>query len=59
MVKNPPARAGDADSVPGWEDLLDEEMAARSSILAYETSWTEEPGRLQAMGSQSQTRLSN
>ena len=43
----------------GWEDLLDEEMAARSSILAYETSWTEEPGRLQAMGSQSQTRLSN
>ena len=27
-----------------WEDLLEEEMATHSSILAWETSWTEEPG---------------
>ena len=30
----------------GWEDTLEEEMAAHSSILAWEVSWTEEPGRL-------------
>ena len=33
-------------------DPLEEEMATRSSILAWEISWTEEPGRLQSMGSQ-------
>ena len=36
----------------GWEDLLEKEMAAHSSILAWEIPWTEEPGRLQSMGSQ-------
>ena len=34
------------------EDLLEEEMAILSSILAWEIPWTEEPGRLQSMGSQ-------
>ena len=34
-------------------------MAPHSSILAWKTPWTEEPGRLQSMGSLSQTRLSN
>ena len=34
-------------------------MATHSSILAWEIPWTEEPGRLQSMGWQSQTRLSN
>ena len=34
-------------------------MAIHSSILAWKIPWTEEPGRLQSMGSQSQTRLSN
>ena len=34
-------------------------MATHSSILAWRISWTEEPGRLQSMGSQSQTRLSD
>ena len=34
----------------GWEDTLEEEMAIHSSILAWEISWTEEPGRLQSMG---------
>ena len=41
------------------EDPLKEEMATHSSILAWEIPWTEEPGRLQSMGSQeSQTGLS-
>ena len=34
------------------EDPLEEEMATHSSTLAWEISWTEEPGRLQSMGSQ-------
>jgi len=33
-------------------DALEKEVAAHSSILAWETPWTEEPGRLQSMGSQ-------
>ena len=36
----------------GWEDPLEKEMATQSSILAWEIPWTEEPGRLQSMGSQ-------
>ena len=35
----------------GWEDPLEEEMATRSSILAWRILWTEEPGRVQSMGS--------
>ena len=34
----------------GWEDPLQKERAAHSSILAWEIPWTEEPGRLQARG---------
>ena len=37
----------------GWKDPLEEEMATHSSILAWRIPWTEEPGRLQFMGSQS------
>ena len=36
----------------GWEDLVEKEMATHSSILAWKIPWTEEPGRLQSMGSQ-------
>ena len=36
----------------GWEDSPEKEMATHSSILAWEILWTEEPGRLQSMGSQ-------
>ena len=36
----------------GWEDPLEEEVATHSNILACKTSWTEEPGGLQSMGSQ-------
>ena len=35
----------------GWEDPLEKEMATHSSILAWRIPWTEEPGRLQSMGS--------
>ena len=34
------------------EDLLEKEMATHSSILDWESPWTEEPGGLQSMGSQ-------
>ena len=34
----------------GWEDPLEEEMAAHSIILAWEIPWTEKPGGLQSMG---------
>ena len=36
----------------GEEDLLEKEMVTHSSILAWKIPWTEEPGRLQSMGSQ-------
>ena len=58
MVKNLPANAGDArDSglitMLGRFNIgmLAEEMASHSSILAWRIPWTEEPGRLQSMGS--------
>ena len=52
VVKKLPAHSEDLGLIPGWEDPLEEEMAIHSSILALETPWTEEPGRLQSMGSQ-------
>ena len=36
----------------GWEDPLEEIMATHSSVLAWRIPWTEEPGRLQSVGSQ-------
>ena len=36
----------------GWEDLLEKEMVTHSNILAWKIPWTEEPDRLQSMGSQ-------
>ena len=65
VVKNPPAKAGDVESIPGLErsprprlqhpppgDSLEEERATHSSILDWKIPWTEEPGGLQSMGSQ-------
>ena len=43
---------GDPASILGREDPLEKEMAAHSSVLAWRTPWTEEPGRLQSMGPQ-------
>ena len=40
-----------------WEDPLEEGVATHSSILAWKIPWTEEPGELQLIGSQSQIRL--
>ena len=51
MVKNLPANARDMGSL-GQEDPLEKEIAAHSSVLAWEIPWTEEPGRLQSMGLQ-------
>ena len=36
----------------GWEDPLEKEMAIHSRTIAWKIPWTEEPGRLQSMGSQ-------
>ena len=36
----------------GREDPLEEEMATHSSILAWKIPWTEDPSKLQSMGSQ-------
>ena len=35
----------------GWEDPLEKEMAIHSRTIAWKIPWTEEPGRLQSMGS--------
>ena len=43
----------------GREDPLEKEMVSHSSTLTWKIPWTEEPSRLQSMGSQSQTRLSD
>ena len=54
-VKNPPAMWETWVQSLGWEDTVEKEMAIHSSILAWRIPWTEEPGGLQSIGSQSQT----
>ena len=39
-------------AIPGWEDPQEKEMATLSSILAWRIPWTEEPGELQSINSQ-------
>jgi len=51
-VKNPPAIRKTWFRSLGQEDPLEKGMATHSSILAWRIPWTEEPGRLQSMGSQ-------
>ena len=51
-VKNLPAMQETSVPSLGWEDPLEKGMATHSSILAWEIPWTEEPGRLESMGSQ-------
>ena len=41
MVKNPPAMQETQLQSLVWEDLLEEEMATHSSILAWRIPWTE------------------
>ena len=52
MVKNLPAMQEIQVICPGQEDHLEKKMATCSSILAWKIPWSEEPGRLQSMGSQ-------
>ena len=47
-----PANAGDAGLIPSLRRSPEEGNGNHSSILAWETPWTEEPGRLQSMGPQ-------
>ena len=58
MVKNLPAMQEVRVQFLGQEDPLEKEMATHSSILVWEIPWTEDPGGLRSMESQSQTRLS-
>ena len=51
-VKNLPAMQETRVRSLGREDLLEKEMATHSSILAWRIPWTEEPGELQSMESQ-------
>ena len=51
-VKNLPAMRETWVQSLGWEDPLEEGMATYFSILAWRIPWTEEPDRLQSMGSQ-------
>ena len=52
LVKNLPAMWEIQVWSPGREDPLEKGMASHSSMLAWRIPWTEEPGRLQSMGSQ-------
>jgi len=52
MVKNPPAMWETWVRSLGWEDPLEEAWQPTLVSLPGESPWTEEPGRLQSMGSQ-------
>ena len=52
MVKRLPAMRETQVQSLGREDPLEKEMATHSRTLAWKITWTEEPGRLQSMGSQ-------
>ena len=51
-VKSLPAMRESRVRSLAWEDPLEKEMATHSSTLAWKIPWTEEPCRLQSMGSQ-------
>ena len=52
MVKNLPAVLETQVQSLGWEDPLEKGMATHSRVLVWRIPWTEEPGGLQSMGSQ-------
>ena len=52
MVKSPPVMQETWVQSLSWADALEKEMATHSSILAWRIPWTEEPTRLQSVGSQ-------
>ena len=54
VIKSLLASAGEQETQIrslGWENPLEKDMGTHSSILAWETPWTEEPGGLQSVGS--------
>ena len=55
--KESASSAGDPGLILGSGGSLEKGMSTHSSILAWRILWTGEPGRLQSMGLQSQTRL--
>ena len=57
MVKNLPAMQETHIPSLGVENPLEKGMATHFSILAWRIPWTEEPGRLQSMGSQRTGRM--
>ena len=52
LAKNPPVMQETLIQSLGRENPLEKEIATHSSVLAWEISWTEEPGRLQSTGLQ-------
>ena len=52
ILKNLPAMQETTDQSLSQEDPLEKEMAIYANVLAWRIPWTEEPGRLQSMGSQ-------
>ena len=52
MVKKSAENAGHLSSIPGLGRSLEKGTATHTNILAWRIPWTEEPGRLQSMGSQ-------
>ena len=52
VVKESPSNEGDLGSIPGLGRYAHRDMTRFSSILAWRISWTEEPSRLQSIGSQ-------
>ena len=52
VVKNQPAMPETCDQSLGRDDPLEKGMATHSSILAWRSPWTEEPGGLLSVGSQ-------
>ena len=59
VVKNLPLMQETQIQSLGQEDPLEKEVATHSSFIAWEIPWTEEPGGLQSIGSQSRAWLSN
>ena len=59
MVKNQPAMQETPVQFLGRKEPLQKEITMHSSILPWRIPWTEEPGGLQSMESQSWTRLSD
>ena len=55
MIKNLPAMQEMQVQSLGQENPLEKGMAMHSCILAWRIPWTEEPGRLQSVGSQRDT----